>query len=176
MATTEETFTLAALQTAEGIASSLWPRYGRVSATLRPIRIDSLKTVQNVVQQSHLQRVQAAVDCWIAQGRPLFPPLSATTSGSAGVLVDLTDTGELMIIDGVHRCLAARNRGRHELLVTIFTPRRPLPPPGRLLSLANVEVSPEPTDLMPIRDQLDGSLFRPGSRIAADLEAAFALS
>lgn len=144
-----------------------WSRYGRVSVEYVTIELRCVRSVIGVVSE---QRVVEAEDIFKYQLRKRMQPYSPviytnTEGGNAvafGPLVE-QNGNEFVLLDGVHRCLAAMRCGADRVRVAMVHAERTPPPVARPVPLSAVSSVTSGISGSPIFEGKGIRNFRPSS-------------
>jgi hypothetical protein len=165
-----------------GIASSAletsirshWPRYGSVRVGYSMIKISMLTTVIPRIAPRRLEKATAVLLDLAARGSDPYAPLVyADDQGvrriAFGPLVE-NNSGRLLLLDGVHRSLAAHNSGIDAIYVAVIEPQNYIPAPGTMRSLLEVETADtEAARLPPFEGKISVD-FRPSALFTSSAE------
>ncbi|RNH98589.1 hypothetical protein [Micromonospora aurantiaca (nom. illeg.)] len=145
-----------------------WPRYGDVRITDDLVPPDRMATIIPMASSRRFQNAIALLRIYLCHSVQPYLPVRLPGSRDAGpgavLLSPLVEVNgsELILLDGVHRCLAARYERIPALAVTLIRPAFTPLPAGPRLSLGEVLHS-KPDEEPPIffegRHLAD---FRPG--------------
>jgi hypothetical protein len=133
-----------------------------------------LSALQSVIEVVSEQRLSEAVAIWenfraaaVVPYLPVFYHAEALAQEiSFGLLVE-QNKGALILIDGVHRSLAAQLRGLRQVYVALIVPERTLPPVASPIPLEQVRSSATEVSGSPIFEGKGYADFRPGSLFTA---------
>jgi hypothetical protein len=145
-----------------------WPRYGDVRITDDLVPPDRMSTIIPMASSRRFQNARALLQTYLCHSvQPYLPArLAASRDADPGAvllspLVEVNGN-ELILLDGMHRCLAARYERIPALAVTLIRPTFTPSPAGSRRSLREV-VQSKPGEEPPIffegRRLAD---FRPG--------------
>lgn len=132
------------------------------------VQVSELYSAIDMVHKPRLDNAATILARFETDGVAPYLPVVYSVDGnpqaSVGVIVELTSAGPL-ILDGVHRVVAARENGPKELCVWLSERPERLPPPCKLTRCNEITVNSERS----VTPKFEGSIpkyFRPGHEIA----------
>ncbi|MFI1566736.1 hypothetical protein ACH4ZX_27390 [Streptomyces sp. NPDC020490] len=155
---------LAARAWRQAVADSWGDRFGAVEVTCERVGLRSLSSVIELVAFDPYTSAQALLRAFtragIAPYRPVItgPPPDGTLL--LGPLVERHPNG-LLILDGVHRCLAALRQGLGTVWVSVLTAETHPPPAGSPVPLTEVTPSGSVRTRTPLFRHSGNPDFRP---------------
>ncbi|GCB49039.1 hypothetical protein [Streptomyces sp. NL15-2K] len=153
-------------------------RFGAVSVMYEAVDPRSLNSVINLVATGRFASAQALLHLFVAAGiAPYQPVLLSSPDGGTlllGPLVERHPKG-LLILDGVHRSLAALRHGLSTVWAAILTTQRRPEPAGPLVPLSAVTPSTAPQTWIPLFRHTDNDNFRPTQRILEQAQSRLEL-
>jgi hypothetical protein len=166
-----------ALLASEALETSIrlqWPRYGAVRVGYSVVEISALQTVISRVAFKRLELVSSILAGTMAQGLASFLPLIYLDDDghdriAFGPLVERAGD-RLLLIDGVHRSLAAHHAGLDSIYVAVIEPENALPPPGAVYGLLDSETVHTDAPRLPLFPGRASDHFRPSARFTAEAE------
>ncbi|MGW7366442.1 hypothetical protein ACWGI8_24155 [Streptomyces sp. NPDC054841] len=155
----------AAAQALEEAVTAVWGhRFGAVSVTHEVVDPRSLHSVISLVNADTFASAQDLLRQFVAAGIPPYQPVVLRGSRTGGLLlgplVERHPNG-LVILDGVHRCLAALRYSLATVSVTVLTTELQPAPAGPLVPLATVTPSVSPRTRIPLFRHTGNDNFRP---------------
>ncbi|WP_436535787.1 hypothetical protein [Actinoplanes sp. HUAS TT8] len=145
-----------------------WPRYGDVRITDELVPLDRMSTIIPMASSRRFQEAIALLRTYLWHGvQPYLPvrlPGSREIGRGAVLLSPLVEVNgsEMILLDGMHRCLAARHERIPAVAVTLIRPAFTPSPAGPRLSLGDVLHS-KPEEEPPIFfEGRQLAAFRPG--------------
>lgn len=156
-------------------ACIMWGGYLHASVRYETRRIKELKSVIDVLDTSRLLRAMSVLNEYVHSGvTPYLPVLYSTDdhadSCSLGLVVEALGQGDLMIIDGVHRAVAALKSGIEEIDLAVIYPSFMTPPARGLIELTQIVNTTDGERTRPIFDGAENPYFRPGVDIVSSAE------
>lgn len=135
--------------------------YGGVTVAVSAVDLCDLRSVIEVIHETRLHLARTVHSHYEAAGLEPFQPVTVGhTEAHLGMLLESGPQG-LLVLDGVHRAVAAAERGTRRVRATIICPHvaKPWVAPGR--PLADVRTSSE--ELEPKYTERGITLFRPAA-------------
>jgi hypothetical protein len=165
-----------ACQALEKSIAQAWPRYGAVKVEYSMIEIYRLKTVISRIAPKRLQLASAVLAEITSNGTvPYLPVFYSDGGGSSrigfGPLVE-KNGDDLLLIDGVHRSLAASRCGIDYICAAVIQAELFPPPPGVKVDLFDIETVNTDVDRLPAFVGKGSAHFRPSARFTSAAEAA----
>lgn len=147
--------------------SKHWPRYGSVQVEYLLVEVINLRTVISRIAPRRLQKAtDVLLDVLRSGPGPYLPVIYSGEEGrdqvAFGPLVERNGS-ELLLIDGVHRSLAAMNMGIPAIQVATITTEVIPPPPGEVRRLAEVQIADTNSERLPPFPGKHGAQFRPST-------------
>ncbi|GAA3294675.1 hypothetical protein GCM10020295_19770 [Streptomyces cinereospinus] len=155
---------LAARAWRQAVADSWGERFGAVDVTCEQVGLRSLGSVIELVAPAPYTSAQALLRAFGRSGiAPYLPVLTGPWPGGRLLLGPLVERhpGGLLILDGVHRCLAALRQGLDTVWVSVLTAETHPPPAGPPVPLAEVAPSGSARTRTPLFRHTGNPDFRP---------------
>jgi hypothetical protein len=161
-----------AAQEALRTALQTWPRYGAVTVSYESLEISLLHSVIPIASRQRLSNMEKLTMAYIAHAMPPFLPVRLDmvpppSNLLVGPLVEHVGD-EYVIIDGLHRALAARRSALARIIVALIRAETMPAPVGPRRSLADVGLSEEPVPGAPFFENKGLDNYRPSSFFLAE--------
>ena len=149
-------------------AAAAYPAFGSVQARLAEVSLEAAVTLIPQASASRVETGALVMAEYRKHGLTPFAPV-ADDAGRAhvGCLVEASEEG-LVILDGMHRCLAARTARLPVILALVISPQHRPRLAGRCYRLKEVEVLPLGVDPPAFYWGRGNQDFRPGLQIVQD--------
>lgn len=169
----------AAAQAWEQAVASVWGhRFGAVSVRYESVNIGALNSVIGLVATDTFTSAQQLLRGFVQSGiAPYRPVMLHNTEGGTflpGPLVERHPAGQILL-DGVHRCLAALDAGMTSVWAAVLTTARRPAPPGVCIPLAAVTPTTDPKTRAPLFRLTNNHDFRPTHAFLAQAQIQLAL-
>jgi hypothetical protein len=146
----------------------LWPRYGAVKVEYALVEVADLRTVISKVTPARLEAARSIHNAVADDGTvPYLPVVYGGEPGEPRIAFGpLVERGrdELLLIDGVHRSLAAHAAGSETIYAVLIDAEHVPPPPGEVYDLLAAQTVFTSAPRLPLYPGRSSVHFRPSAK------------
>ncbi|WP_405432284.1 hypothetical protein [Micromonospora sp. NBC_00617] len=132
--------------------------------------MNEIATVIPMASSRRARDAEQLLRLYLAEAVAPYAPVQIDVRGELSILISpIVEPyrGELVLLDGMHRCLAALREGLDSITVAVARPEHAPPPAGPRLALGEVLYSPPAEDPPPVFDGRGYANYRPGALFVA---------